>query len=132
MRAYLDANVFVFAALDTGQKGELSRDYLERTTQGKIEAATSALTLDEILWVLLRNHRPDYLRPVIEGIYALPNCTILPVTADAPRLALEFIEKYKIKPRDALHAAIMQQHHLNNIISDDTDFDKIAQIKRHF
>ena len=39
-------------------------------------------------------------------------------------------EKYNIQPRDALHAATALCNGATEIISDDSDFDKIKELKR--
>jgi len=44
--------------------------------------------------------------------------------------ALEFIEIEGLKPRDAFHAAIMEDLGVNEIVTDDTDFDKLESTKR--
>ncbi|MEK6973865.1 MAG: type II toxin-antitoxin system VapC family toxin [Nanoarchaeota archaeon] len=43
---------------------------------------------------------------------------------------MDFIEKYGLKPRDAFHLAIMENFNIKEIVSDDSDFDKIKGIKR--
>ena len=40
------------------------------------------------------------------------------------------MEKYKIKPRDAIHAAIALENGIETIVSYDRDFDKLEEIKR--
>ena len=45
--------------------------------------------------------------------------------------ALDMILKYKLKPRDAIHAATMELNNIYNLISEDSDFDRIDWIKRN-
>ena len=52
------------------------------------------------------------------------------VSSLTPLTALEFMEKYKLKPRDAFHVAIMENFGIKEIVSDDSDFDKVREIKR--
>jgi len=70
------------------------------------------------------------LRTAIEGIYSTPNLDVVGVSSTAPLLALDFIEKYDLKPRDALHIAIIRENEVETIVSDDEDFDRIQWIKR--
>ena len=46
------------------------------------------------------------------------------------RRAQRFVEKYKLKPRDAIHAATAISHGISQIISDDPDFDKVSELER--
>jgi len=45
-------------------------------------------------------------------------------------LSLHYLEKYALKPRDALHCATMQENEIEAIASFDKDFDKVKEIKR--
>ncbi|MBI5254150.1 MAG: type II toxin-antitoxin system VapC family toxin [Euryarchaeota archaeon] len=40
------------------------------------------------------------------------------------------IEKYNLRPRDAFHVAIMKSFGVTEIVSDDSDFEKVEWIKR--
>ena len=42
----------------------------------------------------------------------------------------EIIEKYNLKPRDAIHVASALTNNIKEIVSDDPDFDKVKEIKR--
>ena len=127
---YLDANFFIFAILDTTEKGEKARRILREIVSGKRQAMTSVLALDEVLWVLQRNKKKDIQRKVIEDIYAIPHLEVKAVSALIPLRALEYIEKYNLKPRDAFHSACMEEFQINIIVSDDADFDKMKNITR--
>ena len=127
---YLDANFFIFALLDNTKKGEKARVMQKEIIGGKYIAFTSALALDEIMWVLIKNNKKNILRKAIEDIYAMPNLEVREVSSLVPVHALEFMEKYNLKPRDAFHAAIMKQFQLKEIASDDSDFDKVKELKR--
>jgi len=41
-------------------------------------------------------------------------------------------QQYALMPRDALHLAIMQRLKIQDIVSDDADFDRVAQLSRHW
>lgn len=45
---------------------------------------------------------------------------------------LNSIKVYGLLPRDALHVTIMQRLGLQAIASDDTDFDRVATVTRHW
>ena len=127
---YLDANFFVFALFDNTKKGENARILQKGIIEGKHSAATSVLTIDELMWVIVKLQRKNILRQVVEDIYAMPNLEVRGVPSLTPVSALDFMEKYNLKPRDAFHTAIMKQFQLTDIVSDDADFDRVKGIKR--
>jgi len=127
---YLDANFFIFALLDRTDKGVEARSLQQRIVEGKERAVTSSLTLDEIMWVLIKGGKQHLLRTAVEGIYSMPNLDVVEVSSTAPLLALDFIERYDLKPRDAFHASVMRENNVETIASDDEDFDRIEWIKR--
>ncbi len=127
---YLDANFFVFCNIDEAEKGENARRLVQKIIDGTQDAATSALALDEVMWVILKTGMKKDLRRIIEGIYSIPNLKIIEVSPDIPLISLDLIEKYGLKPRDAFHAAIMKSLGIRHIASDDADFDRVEWIKR--
>jgi predicted nucleic acid-binding protein len=70
------------------------------------------------------------VRPLIDEIDTIRNLNVKEVPADAPLRALEFMERHKLKPRDALHAAVMEHFGEREIVSDDADFDRVPSVKR--
>lgn len=127
---YLDANFFIYALLDQTKKGERAREIQKNIVEGKIKAYTSVLALDEIMWVLTRNQKEHLVRKVIENIYATPNLAVREVPSLTALRALHFMETAKLRPRDAFHTAIMEHLQTKIIISDDSDFDRVKEIKR--
>jgi len=47
---YIDSNVFLYACLNLDEIGERSRRLLRDVEQGNLEAASSTLSFDEIVW----------------------------------------------------------------------------------
>jgi len=126
---YLDANFFIFANFSSDKKGVNARKIILEIINGK-KAITSSLALDEVMWVLLRNNKKEEIRSVIEDIYSIRNLGVISVSSLIPLRALNFMEGYGLKPRDAFHAAIMEEFGVNEIVTDDADFDSIPNIKR--
>lgn len=131
MSLYLDANVFVLA-LAEDEKGERARKWLEYVQEGRDDAVVSTLALDEIMWVLIRAGKTHLLEDVVKQVYSLRNCVVVGVDSSVPLAALSFIKKYALKPRDAFHVAVMHEHKLKTIVSDDRDFDRVGEVKRKF
>ena len=53
---YLDANVFLNAILTREKEGEKARTIIKKLQKGELTAATSALTFDEVFWIV-KKHR---------------------------------------------------------------------------
>ena len=127
---FLDANFFVFAVGDMTKKGESARQLQREIIIGKKQAVTSVAVLDEVMWALIKNKKKHLVRRVVEDIYAFPNLEIKPVTVSTPIRVLDIMDMYNLKPRDALHVAVMEECNLKTIVSDDADFDRVRTIKR--
>ena len=128
--AYLDANFFILYNFDQTSRGETARRIHEKILGGSMRAVTSALALDEVMWVIIKNKRSEVLRETIEDIFAMQNLTVKDVYSSTPLDALYYINEYDLKPRDAFHIAIMKASGISEIISDDHDFDRVKGIKR--
>lgn len=126
---YLDANFFILCNFDRTARGDRARGIQRRILNG-MDAITSSLSLDEVMWVVVKNKKSAVLRETVEDIYAMTNLTIKEVGSNIPLEALDIMEKYDLKPRDAFHTAIMRNFDVNKIVSDDEDFDRVNGIKR--
>ena len=128
---YLDSNIFIFPILtqDSG-KSIACKEVLEKVVDGKLNAATSVLTWDEVVWATRK-----YLGAadsIEEGkkFMEFPNLKLLEANESTLIIANKLMEKNKLKPRDAIHAATAMISNSEGIISDDTDFDNVKEIKR--
>lgn len=130
---YLDANVFIYAAASDSlndTKKNQSQRILRKVIQGRSNASTSLLTWDEVVWVC-REALP-YQEAIVKGnlILKIPGLEVAEVTTAIINKAAELAAAYNIKPRDAIHAATAILHGEKEIITDDSDFDRIAGLKR--
>lgn len=128
---YLDSNVFIFAALDNGSKGETAREILHDIVKGNV-VITSTLTIDEVIWSMWKETK-DRENSIEQGLRILefPNLRVLPVNPDDVHSAINLMKKHqKLKPRDAIHLAVSVHAGVFRIVSDDSDFDDISEIER--
>ncbi|MEM2210289.1 MAG: type II toxin-antitoxin system VapC family toxin [Nitrososphaerales archaeon] len=112
------------------EEAKRSKDLLLRIAFGDVEAYTSIITWDEIVWVVKKTFG---LEPSIEQgklFLTFPNLKFLAVKKSIILRAQEILEKYKVKPRDAIHAATLIENKITSIVSYDKDFDIIKEIKR--
>jgi len=127
---YLDANLFVYAAISTEQQGESARKMLEEIERGNYEAYTAALTFDEILWAITKHNDKETAYKAAERFLSLPHLTLIEINTSLVQSFIEIYKNEKLKPRDALHLAAMQSQNIKTMISSDADFDIIKGIKR--
>lgn len=126
---YLDSSAFLNAFLDVGEKGNAARVLLDRVQKGE-PAATSALTYDEVFWVIKKYRCFESALLTSKALLQTPNLTFLPVDVEVLWTAYGLSEKYKLNPRDAIHAACALANGIHTVVSDDKDFDRVKEIKR--
>ncbi len=129
---YLDSNVFIFPVIyeDKILVASKSKIILLAIENGKIDAATSILTWDEVVWVVLRLlGRKDAL---MQGrkLLGFPKLKFIDADEAVILKAQSLMENYNLKPRDAIHAASAILSGNKIIVSDDKDFDIIDEIER--
>jgi len=127
---YLDASVFLNATLNQEDEGEKARNLIRKLQKVEIAAATSALSFDEVFWIVKR-HR-DFMSALraAKALLEVPNLTFLEVNDETLWSAYNLAEKYRLDPRDAIHIACALDHAIFTIISEDEHFDKVKEIKR--
>ena len=126
---YMDANVFINAAVGLGELGKTCRNILDLVENKNGIVSTSALTFDEVLWKL-RNFM-GYAEAIksVRATMELP-IHIIQINANTIYEALNIAENFKLKPRDAIHASCMFQENISQICSTDSDFDVLNYIER--
>ena len=126
----VDANVVMYAAGTDHPHKAPSVAFLEQVADGRIEAAVDAEALREIL------HRYRALGRWTDGrtVYDLARRifpVVLPITGEIVDRARVILDEYNgLMARDALHAAVVEAHFLDAILSYDRDFDLITAIRR--
>ena len=126
---YLDANIFIYATINTKELGEKSRALLQRIQQGEETAETSALTFDEVFWAV-KKHSLDLAFEACEAMLNFPNLEIISGDREVVSSALRIIKEYNLAPRDAIHAATALMEKAETFVSTDSHFDVIKELKR--
>jgi predicted nucleic acid-binding protein len=127
---YIDSNVFVYAALNTEELGDRARLLLSRVQQGKERAVTSALAFDELVWAVKKHRSMEDAVSAGEAFLNFPNLKLVVVNGDLLVSALNLIKKYRLDPRDAIHAATAVMEKAKTLVSTDSHFDRIKELKR--
>ena len=126
---YVDSNIFIYAAIDNTEKGEKARKIIEKITKGELKAQVSPLVWDEVVWVVQKLTNRDVAAEVGKLVLELP-LVWLDISYDTVKAALTFYER-GVKPRDAIHLGVMQEYSISEILTEDSDFDKISEIKNY-
>ena len=127
---YLDANVFVIANLDTEKLGDDARSLLKDVQTGKLEAASSALSFDEIVWAVKKNRTLEDSIMAGEAFLNMPRLKLVAVNGDLLASTLTIMREYHLNPRDSIHAASAMTEGIDTIVSQDKHFDKLKEIRR--
>tara|TARA_Y100000310_G_scaffold325511_1_gene389090 strand:+ start:909 stop:1436 length:528 start_codon:yes stop_codon:yes gene_type:complete len=91
---------------------------------------TSVLTWDEVVHTIWKKRGKEIAVSEGEKFFNLPNLILVDTNKNVVMNAQKLITKYGLKPRDAIHAATAILHECSEIISDDSDFDKVKELKR--
>jgi len=127
---YLDSNIFIYACLSLDKTGERSRDLLRNVETGNIEAASSTLSFDEIVWAVKKYRTVDQATAAGEAFINMPRLNLVSVDETVIRSAIDLMRKYKFDPRDSIHAASAIQCHAEALISKDLHFDRLKEVPR--
>lgn len=152
---YVDTNVWYMYLRADATTRPILTTFLGRVVRGLCDAFVSIPVLDELFYRLLlacvqdatgrhpleelradrtgaiRNHGPA-IDTALRQLVLLPHVHLVGIeTADFSGM-LENIKTYALLPRDALHVALMQRLNLTAVASDDTDFDRVSTLTRHW
>ncbi|MFW5946108.1 MAG: type II toxin-antitoxin system VapC family toxin [Candidatus Natronoplasma sp.] len=126
---YIDSNIFIYSAVDKNQLGENCRNIVEKIENGSLNAASSYLMLDEVLWILQKNIGKEDALESTKMFLSLP-IKWIDVKRDIMYQSLELYDSTDLTPRDAIHMASMKKEKLTVLLSEDDDFDDIEGIER--
>jgi uncharacterized protein len=130
MWTFLDSNIFLYASGTEHPLREPCREVLRQAAAGQLDATTSSEVVQELLYVLTRRKCGNKGRTLAKLVLSLfPD--ILPVSGDDMQLAVDLLDRHQELPvRDAVHAAVMLNHRIPQIISADRHFDQVPEITR--
>jgi len=130
---YIDSNVFIYSVVAderTEAKAALAKKILIKIAEGDLKAATSSLTWDELVWTIRKIQGKDFAESEGRKFLKFPNLQILDVGKSTIDDSQAIMENCSARPRDSIHAACALENGIKEIISDDSEFDKIKNIKR--
>jgi len=147
---YLDANFLVAYLLSSHADSKKAQKIFAKILIGNNKMLFSPLTVDELMHGIYKtlrdqeringslpdkSHR-DYLNDIKQAVKLISegaSFSIIQFEIDSTKgclQAVENVDKYNFRPRDAFHLAYMQDHKIKYIITNDTKFDRATGIKR--
>ena len=127
---YLDANVFVLASLNNEERGDRARTLLRDVQSGELEAASSTLTFDELVWAVKKHRTLEDSVLAGEAFLNMPRLNLVAATGDILASALLSMKKYRLDPRDSIHLASAMSAGAKALVSADRHFDRVREVKR--
>lgn len=128
----LDVNVAMFAAGRAHPYKQPCVWVMTEIAEGRLIAAIDTEIIQEILYRYGSIHQWPVAVTLARSLLDIVP-TIFPVLPADARLAIDLFEEYGpkgVKARDALHAAVMRNNGVIQVISADLHFDLIAGITR--
>ncbi len=129
---FLDTNIFMYAAGTPHPYKAACIHILTEVETGTLQAAINVEIFQELLYRYTHLKLADKGVQLCRDILKYP-LTILPVTGADVRLAIDLFDTHRavgLKPRDAIHAATMQNNNISCLLSADKDFDQLKSISR--
>lgn len=135
-RSYVDINIFVYWLGNHPEFGETAYKWIkkiENSSRGKY--VTSSLTLYETLVIIAgltgKNLKDKaFTEDVINSITRIKGLAIEPLKPEDFTKAVDLMKKHSLDYEDSIHLAVATRTGVQEILSNDEDFDA-APIKRN-
>lgn len=131
MKAFIDANFLIYLnTLRDRYALSLFENFFEELLAEHV-LFTDILVLDEVLYFSRSKYRVPYPITIKLLNKLIPKyISLTPLTLKEYVKAIEVIERYDLKPSDAIHAATCIVNNIKYIVSEDQEFDKVEGIER--
>ena len=128
---YVDSNIFLFPVIYEGiPKAKRAEEVLRKIATGELEAYTSTLTWDEVVWVVYKVMGYADSVEIGRKLLAFPNLRLISVSSEVIIEAQRLMEGYRLSPRDSTHCASALLRGVKLSISEDKDFDVVKELVR--
>jgi len=126
---YIDANIFVYAAISEEPIGEVCRDIMDLVNDRVLTVTSSYMSIQELLWVVKRTTGRESASRISATILGMP-VRWVDVGQDILARTLDAFSTTSLDVRDAMHVATMRKAGISTLISEDRDFDRVKGIRR--
>ncbi len=128
---FVDSNIFIYVLDRHPSLGDTAKKVLKRIEGGE-EATTSTLVVEEVCAYLTRRKRRDEIPGFIEALRAYGFLLKRPYLFEDLITAKEAMRVHGIDWDDLVMVAQMEREGIDEIYSNDSDFDRVPGIKRYF
>ncbi len=131
---YLDTGVLVTPLLKNlpDEVTERCRSWMSLVARGEALAVTSTLTWDEVTWIAGRAGGSFSTERAVnagELILGLENIRLVPVDEELLHRAQHLLSRFRLRPRDAIHAASAFEHADGRLVTIDRDFASLGSME---
>lgn len=129
-KKYLDTTAFTYAILYDDEKAIKCKSFMKKVAKGIVVGFTSVITWDEVVYTIKKTLGKEIASEESRKFLNFPNLRLIKLDKNILQKAHELIQKYSLNPRDAIHISTAIISDIQDIISDDNDFDNIEEIRR--
>ncbi len=153
MRMYWDASFLVHATYPAGRYHQECYAFLERLNDAQDTSFyISTLVLDEVVFTLVQlkvaedhpsrgfwdvyRENPQAIQPylrelreLVDRLSADPRIQVVGTEPESMSLALDYMERYALLPRDALHLSTMDRYAIDSLVTTDEDFLPVDKLR---
>jgi len=129
---FVDANIFIYHLASDPKYGKVAREILTRIQNGEEPALTSTIVISQVSSYLKWKRKVNAILIFLEFLRSLPNLTKIETTFSDYLDLTKSIEIRADNWDDIVIASQMRRCGIDEIYSNDSDFDSIPSIKRVF
>lgn len=129
--AFIDANLLIYLNCIKNEEDRMPYEALYYDILKSFIVFTDMLVIDELLWISKKKYgipydvTIDFIRNAV-----FPYVSVLAIDFSTLDTFLSILSKYRLKPSDAIHVAVMKNNNVSIIVSEDDDFDNVEGIRR--
>lgn len=126
----IDTSIFLEVELKQARKDEAS-EFLLKVLKNEVKCMTTDFNIDSTV-IVMQNKKAtlENIKKFLTGLIVYEGLTIYEVNLIDRILATNLMKKHKLKYDDSLNYFTMRSLGLKEIVSFDTDYDKLPAIKR--
>jgi predicted nucleic acid-binding protein len=127
---FIDSNIPMYLVGAPHPNKDASRVALERAVADGERLVTDAEVLQEILHRYAAIGRRDAIEPALDLVIGIVD-EVYAIDADLVRAGARLLDRVpRLSARDALHAAVMRHHRIDDILTFDAAFDDVGGLRR--
>jgi len=127
---FVDSNVFIYVLVKSPKDDYIiAKRILQRIEEGE-EAVTNTAVIQEIVNWLEYNNRRREIEKLLTAINSYIAMEKIEVSWSDMIAAIDYMNKYGLDYVDALTLQTMKRNNINEIYTNDRDFDRVKWIRR--